>query len=63
MERFKCVKGLPSLLNENHYELGQLFTFIFIHRQCFAGNAAVIISGELLGIVWNKLLGSVAYEM
>lgn len=30
VERFKCVKGLPSLLNNNHCELGQLFTFISV---------------------------------
>lgn len=48
-ESFKCVKGLPSLLNNNHCELGQLFTLISVHRHSFARFASVIISWELLG--------------
>lgn len=57
VESFKCVKGLPSLLNNNHCELGQLFTFISVHRRRFAHFGSVIISWELLGLVCSKITG------
>lgn len=52
VESFKCVKGLPSLLNNNHCELGQLFSFISFHKHRFA---SVIISWEMLGLVCSKI--------